>query len=187
MARRATEKIELFFNQGLDVDARILKCFSYSDSSGDEAGVDWQLADTIITGLSVLETLDAEKPITLLINNHGGEDDHCRAIMAAIRNCKAPVHGLVLGRAESAAAWIFQSCDHRIMDPLSNLMFHMGSGTKNRHSKHIDDVFTEILLRRLRGKDPSYPKAKLVRQLHEDWYVYPTQALELGLADEILE
>lgn len=186
MARKSIDKIELFLLHNVDIDNRIIYMGSQADPEGGEAGVDWQLSDNVIKSLALLDNIPSEKPITLIINNFGGEDDHCRAIMGAIRNVKAEVRGLVYGRAESAAAWILQVCKYRVMDKYSNLMFHMGAGTKDEHSHYVDNLFIDILLERLREVDKETSRSKLIKKLRTDWFVYPEEALKLGLVDEVI-
>lgn len=124
-------------------------------------------------------------PVYLLLNNDGGEDAEARFIVDIIRHVPQDVIGVVAGRAESAAAWILQACDWRVMLPSSNLMLHMGSGTKDAHSEWTDRMFVDDVLRRMQEKDPSYPRNKLLRNMKHDWVVYPTQALALGLCDQV--
>jgi ATP-dependent protease ClpP protease subunit len=186
MARKSVDHIQLALEYGIDIPGRAIYMTSLTDgASGDEAGIDWQMADRILKGLQLLGSGD--QPVKLIINSFGGEDDHARAIIGAIRQCRVPVHGVVFGRAESAAAWILQHCHRRSLDRCSNLMLHMGSSDKTKHSQYVDNVFIEDILNRLREKDHATSKSKLIRQLHEDWYIYPTQAVALGLADEVLE
>lgn len=184
MGRKSADNIAFFLEHGIDIPGRTILLTSYSDASGEEAGVDWQLSDRIIRGLHLLPVNDT--PVKLIINNFGGEDDHARAIIAAIRNSENVVHGVVFGRAESAAAWILQACDYRSMDRGSNLMLHMGASAKDKHSSHIDDMFVNDVLIRLHEKNPKYPRQRLINKLHADWYVYADEALELGLIDEVL-
>lgn len=185
MARRNTDNIHTVLEYGIDVPGRTIYMTSLADgSSGDEAGIDWQMADRIIKGLRLLSSGD--QPITLIINNFGGEDDHARAIIGAIRQCPLPVHGYVYGRAESAAGWILQACDYRAMDPHSNLMLHLGSSSKDHHQEYIDSLFLGDILSRLQEKNPKYRKSDLVRKVKADWNIYPGDALALGLIDEIL-
>jgi len=150
----------------------------------EACGIGPQASEAIVRGLS---TFRGSSPIYLLFNNDGGEDSEARFIINLIRSCPQDVIGVVGGRAESAAAWILQACDWRIMLPSSNLMFHMGSSTKDAHSEWTDRLFVDDVLRRMQEKDPSYPRNKLMRQLKHDWYVYPQQALALGLIDQVLE
>lgn len=166
--------MSIWIEHGIDTKKRTIRLFG---------PVDLAMAERVVTGLHLLT---GEKPIHLLINSEGGDDDHCRAILGAIRTCPATVYGHVVGVAESAAAWFLQVCDRRIMYPNSSLMFHMGESAKNKHNRHIDKMFIDDVYARMVEKDPSYPRNKLVTVLGDDWYVYPTQAVELGLADEVL-
>lgn len=181
MARRSSDNTGLLLEHGIDIPARTI--YLTSCSGDEERGVDWQMADRVLKGLALMSSGDL--PIKLVINNFGGEDDHARAIIGAIRDSLVPVHGIIYGRAQSAAAWIFQACDHRTMCSRSNLMLHMGSGDKTNHSEWIDKMFINDVLRRMQERDPTYSKQKLANKLREDWFVYPSQALALGLADEI--
>lgn len=167
---------------GIHVSKRILYMGSASNNEGEEAGVDWQMSDRVIKGLYLMT---GNKPITLLINSFGGEDDHARAIIAAIKTHPADVTGIVLGRAESAAAWILQCCEWRVMTSHSSIMLHLGQSPKDKHSKHLDKMFIDDVYQRMVSKNPEYPRSKLVAHVHEDWNLYPTQALELGLCDEV--
>lgn len=185
MARRSSDHISIALEHGIDIPARTIYLTSYADgTSGDEAGIDWQMADRVLKGLRLLGS--GELPITLIINNIGGEDDHARAIIGAIRQCPVEVHGIVYGRAESAAAWILQACDHRAMDSHSSIMLHMGSSEKNHHQDYIDSLFIDDVLAKMREKDPGLKRSALIRKLKQDWNVYPQEALSLGLIDEIL-
>lgn len=158
---------------GIDVRKRTILLFG---------PVDLAMAEKVATGLHMIR---GEKPVHLLINSEGGDDDHCRSIIASLCTSKAYIIGHVVGVAESAAAWFLQHCDRRIMYPHSSLMLHMGDSPKNKHTRHIDKMFVDDVLARMVEKDPSYARNKLTTQLGEDWNVYPTQAVELGLADEV--
>lgn len=175
-------------NHGIDTENRILYCTAYhspyTEGNEGEGGINWEMADKLLKGLHILEA-KSSKPITLIINSFGGDEAHARAIMAAIRGCESVVTGIVYGRAQSAAAWILQACDYRVMTEYSNLMFHMGSGTMDKHSRYNDDLYVEILLDKLKEKDSTWTKTKVKNRLYEDWYVYPSQAIALGLADEV--
>lgn len=173
---------------GIDVEHRILYCTAYhspyTEGNEGEGGINWEMADRIVKGLHILDN-ESSEDITLVINSFGGDEAHARAIMAAIRECESRVIGIVYGRAQSAAAWILEACDHRVMAEYSNLMFHMGSGTMDKHSRYNDDLYVDILLEKLREKDGTWTKTKVKNKLLDDWYIYPTQAVALGLADEI--
>lgn len=152
-------------------------------NSGDtEHDISAGLAHRIIMGLLHIK---GKSPIYLIINSFGGSDDHARAIIDAIESDDRDIIGIVFGRAESAAAWILQCCDWRVMMPRSSMMLHLGSSTKDSHSEWGDSMFITDVLRRMQAKDHAYPRNKLTKELKKDWYVYPAQAVALGLADEI--
>jgi ATP-dependent protease ClpP protease subunit len=141
-------------------------------------------SEALVRGLS---SFGGMRPIYLLLNNDGGHDDEARFALDIIGSCPQDIIGVVCGRAESAAAWILQGCDWRVMMSRSSLMFHMGSSTKDAHSEWTDRMFVDDVLKRMQEKDPSYPRNKLIKSLKHDWHVYPTQALALGLVDQIWE
>lgn len=150
----------------------------------EACGIGPASSEALVRGISSFRGM---RPIYLLINNDGGHDDEARFALDIIGGCPQDIVGVVCGRAESAAAWILQGCDKRVMMPRASLMFHMGSGTKDAHSEWADRMFVDDVLCRMQEKDPSYPRNKLMRNLKHDWIVYARQAIELGLADEIWE
>ncbi len=176
--------VDNWLEYGIDVQRRTILLGSAADAGGAEAGIDWQASDRVIKGLHLMR---GDRSIRLILNSFGGEDDHARAIIAAIRMHPADIHGIVMGRAESAAAWILQCCDWRIMTTHSSLMLHLGTSPKDRHSKYMDKMFVDDVYAKMIEKDPKYPRSKLVSAVSDDWNVYPTQALALGLCDELFK
>lgn len=152
------------------------------EASSTEEDIGAGVAYRIIAGLL---SIKGPAPITIIINSFGGDDDNARAIIDAIETDEREIVGVVFGRAESCGAWILQACDWRVMMPRSNLMLHMGTSDKTGHSEWGDKMFVDDVLRRMQAKDHAYPRNKLTKELKKDWYVYPAQAVALGLADEI--
>jgi ATP-dependent Clp endopeptidase proteolytic subunit ClpP len=119
-----------------------------SDWDGYEAGVDYAMAEQMIKTLHILDNQDAEsrkgnKPITIIMNNPGGEVYHGLAIYDAIRNCKNHVTIKVYGHAMSMGSWILQAADHRIMTENSRIMIHYGYDGTNCHSKTFQKYAVE--------------------------------------------
>src|SRR3989344_1471150 len=71
-----------------------------------------------------LDAMDNKEPITIFINSGGGRTDPTFWFSDVIKNCKAPVHGLVTGSAYSGAFKILQSCKRRLAYPNASLLFH---------------------------------------------------------------
>ena len=141
-------------------------------------------SEALVRGIS---SFGGMRPIYIILNNNGGEDDEARFSLDIIRSCPQNIIGVVCGRAESAAAWILQGCDWRVMMPRSSMMLHMGSSVKDAHSEWAEKMFVDDVLQRMQEKDPTYPRNKLMKELKRDWHLYPTQALALGLIDQIWE
>ena len=111
-----------------------------SDLYEGESGVDFSMAEKVIKTLHILDNQDFEsrkgnKPITIIMNNPGGEVYHGLAIYDAIRNCKNHVTIKVYGHAMSMGSWILQAADHRVMTENSRIMIHYGYDGTNTHSK----------------------------------------------------
>ena len=80
----------------------------------------------------------AGKEINLIINSDGGDAYHGFAIYDAIKLCSVHVKGIVIGMACSAASYILQACDERVMTPHSVFMIHYGtSGYNDNHPKIV--------------------------------------------------
>ena len=138
-----------------------------------------------------------EKPITIILNNPGGEDYHMLAIYDAIAKCKSHVTIIVYGQAFSAASLILQAADERILAPHPRVMIHLGSAGYYDHPKIVKAwaIETEkvtkdmeiIYLDRIREKHPLFKLRQLQKLLDFDTILSAQEAVDLGLADKILE
>lgn len=180
----AIERIELFLNHNIDVDTKTYY-LGGSGIDGEELGIDSTLAANAVKGLHTLNKIVGELPITLLINNIGGDYEHTLAIIGAIRSSSVPVHGVVLGQAQSAAMHILQECDWRILQEPGFLMAHYGSGVKDDHGDYLDNIYRDSIFQRIREKNPRYQLKTLEKNLRRDWIIYGEEALQLGLVDEV--
>lgn len=185
MARLNREHLNLFMDQGLNMETRTIY-FGYGREDGD-CDLDEVLAARVLKSLHLLHAVSREAPIAILFNNTGGEDTHGLGIYDMIRSLPCEVHGYIWGNCQSMAVWVLQACDRRLMSKHSTLMIHHGEGTKDYWSKHLDEICAKILLDRIHEKHPAYSRAKLEKLLDVDTYLTAQQALELGLIDEVIE
>jgi ATP-dependent protease ClpP protease subunit len=135
------------------------------------------------------------EPVTLLINNSGGDDYNCLAIFDAIKQSPLHVTGLVRGSAMSAASIVLQACDWRKMGPLATQLVHYGSFGYQGHAldaqraidegKRVNEWMENMYLARVREKQPDYALEKLRELLRFDSYLTAEQSVALGLADEV--
>jgi ATP-dependent protease ClpP protease subunit len=65
-------------------------------------------------------------------------------------------------------------------------MIHDGEGPKNGFFRERDNLCRKILLDKIRAKNPDFSASRLQKMLDKDTYLWPAQALELGLIDEII-
>ncbi len=197
MARPSKDSIDRFFEWGVDLDTKTLWMGSVGRDDDGESGVDHLMAERTIKGLSALDALRQEYPITILMNNPGGDVYHGIAIYDFVRDCKSPVEIKVYGHAMSMGSVILQAADRRLISRNSKLMLHYGqtwlSGDHPlqlrrslKESELINEWMEQLYLDRIREKHPGYKLASLRDKLKADWYLSAEEAVEMGLADEVI-
>jgi ATP-dependent Clp protease protease subunit len=184
MARISKDNLYLFFEHNIEVSTKTLYL---GFGNTEDYDLDQKVAADILKGLHVLSSIRPEEPTRILINNLGGETIHGLAIYDAIRRMPGEVHAYIYGHCYSIAAWVIQAADKRYMSKNSSMMIHHGESDKTEFDRQMDDRCVAILLDRIREKHPEYPKHKLDKLLLKDTYLWPEEALDLGLIDEVLE
>lgn len=196
MAKINRDEVDKFFDYGIDLtNSTIYMGSEYEDGDG-ESGVDSQMTARIIKALHLLDLKD--KDITIIMNNPGGDAIHGMAIYDAIKACKNQVTVKVFGHAMSMGSIILQAADERVMSPNSRMMLHYGSvGAPYIHAKDFqrlaefwkkeDEHMEQLYLTKIREKLPNYSLDQLRELLKFDNYLTPEEAINLGLADEILK
>lgn len=128
---------EKWFDLSLDQATRTLYMGSTnSDWEGNETGVDNFMAEYFVKGMHVLESKNS-KPITVIMNNPGGDWYHGMAIYDAINCSPCEVTIKVYGYAMSMGSVILQAADRRVMMPNSRFMIHYGYDGKSGHAKIV--------------------------------------------------
>lgn len=160
-----------------------------------ESGCDGALAERVVKNLHILDTLNAD-PITIIINNVGGDEYHMLAIYDAIKACRSHVKIVVMGHAMSAGSIILQAADERVMAPASRQMIHYGTWGIHAHAKtaqkwakegeKIDKWMESVYLERIHEKNPTFSLKKLQTMLDHDTFLTAEESVRLGLADKIL-
>lgn len=195
MAKFTKESVDRFYDFDIFVETRTLYMGSVSYNEG-ESGTDFNMAERIIKGLHVLENASLDKPITIIMNNIGGDPDHGMAIYDAIRLSPCHITIKAMGNAQSMGSIILQAADHRAMSPNTAFMIHYGGFAMHGHAKDvyaqveknktIDKLMIDIFIEKIKEKDPSFARKKLEDMVNFDKYFSADRALELGLIDEIL-
>lgn len=153
-----------------------------------------QSAGGVIMHMLELQSKNPTREIHLYINSPGGSVDDTLAIYDTMQFLSCPVATYCVGQAASGAALILASGSKkkRFALPHSKIMIHQPYGGVTGQVSDIKIQAEEILkakkllneiLARHTGKD-----VETVRQATErDRFLTPTEAVEFGLVDEIIE
>ena len=140
MARKKIERddVACFKDYDVNIPTRTLYMGSLSiDPYEGDSGVDAFMAERMIKGLHILESVAerGEDPITIIMNNPGGDWYHGMAIYNAIKSCKNHITIKVYGMAMSMGAIILQAADERVFADDAEFMIHYGTDGYHGHSK----------------------------------------------------
>jgi len=198
-----TDEISHFYDYGIHVPSRTLYMGSESDEEGSESGVDYVMAERVIKGLHLLESLAplGDRPITIIMNNPGGDSTHGMAIYDAIKDCINHVTIEVKGNVCSMGSYILQAADERVLSKNCVFMFHAGTvGFTSQHPKIVKnwmkfydkqaEILDKILLDRInqkRAKDnePPMSKQQFNNYNNFDTILTAEEAIAWGLADKL--
>lgn len=158
-----------------------------------EGPVTQDMANAAINDLLYFEATSPGMPITMLINSGGGSVTQGWAIIDMMNMISSPVHTCAIGRAASMGATILLAGEkgHRSATPNSHIMIHeasisgIGGQTDDvvisaqdmEHTKARMLAFYAMTT----GMSPKVLEKKMVR----DYYLYPAEALQLGIIDKI--
>jgi ATP-dependent Clp protease protease subunit len=180
------ELASAFHDRGLMVPTRTIYLGSKE--------VDAKMASTFIKNVALLEGLGAD-PITVIMNNPGGDVYHGLAIYDAIQRSKCEIKVIVRGYAMSMGSIILQAASDRVMGPNAVQMIHYGTESLSHHSKvverqaeeskRINDWMEQMYLKRIQEKRPDFTIGELREMLSFDKYLTAQQSVDLGLADSI--
>lgn len=125
MAKLNKDHIEKWLLNNVDTLNRTIYMGSIQNSENTESGVDAFMAESLIKSMYLLETQNKE-PITILMNNPGGDVFHGLAIYDCIKLASSYCTIKTYGNAMSMGSLILQAADNRIMTPNSRFMMHYG-------------------------------------------------------------
>ena len=133
------------------------------------------------------------KPIKFYINTNGGALADMYAISDIITNSKTPIYTYCTGYAMSSGFKIFLAGSKRFITRHTTLMYHQLSTRKSgkyqdlvEDGKQLDyfqNIIEEYVLERTIFTKEDLNK---IREQKIDYYIHPNEAIELGIADEIV-
>ena len=176
---------DLFFSQQVDQES-ILKL--------TEKIIEINNHDEYLIKLYLIHDLQyIPKPIKIYIDSYGGKVYQCFGLLSIIKNSKTPIHTIVTGCAMSCGFMILICGHRRFAHKLSTPLYHQVSSKVSGKLKDIEIDFIEAkrlqkIIEDLTLEYTKITKEKL-KQIYEtktDWYMSSSQALKLGVVDEIL-
>lgn len=190
------DDLERFHDYDIYVPSRTIYVGSVQVSEdGEGSGCDPALSERVSKNLHFLDATSWD-PITILLNNMGGDEYACFAIIDAIQACQSEVTVKVLGAAMSAGSLILQAADRRLMTKHAVQMIHYGTWGNNDHSKtlqklakegaRIDRWMEEWYMAKIKEKHPTFKRAQVAKLLDHDTYLTAEESVALGLADEVV-
>ena len=173
-----------------DIYSRLLK-YRIILLSGE---IDDTMASSVTAQLLFLAAEDSSKDISLYINSPGGSITAGLAIYDTIRFIKPDVSTICIGMAASMGAFLLASGakGKRLSLPNSEIMIHQPLGGAQGQATDIQIQADHIIkikqkMNELLAKNTGQPYDKVCKDTERDNYMTPTEALEYGLIDKIIE
>lgn len=158
--------------------------------------VETNMCNIMIAQLLFLEAENAEQPINMYINSDGGSVYDGLGVYDVMQYIKCPVHTYVTGMAASMGSFLSQAGEpgHRYVLPQATTMIHQpSSGTRGKVTDMEIDLHESIRIKKdltaLYVKHNSKGKTydEFVQLLDRDRWLTAQQAVDLGLADHIVD
>ena len=147
---------------------------------------------SVISQLLYLNAKDIKKPIHLYISSPGGSVLDGYGIIDTMNLIEAPVYTYTIGLAASMGALIFLNGVKRYMLPHSELMLHQPLGGVSGQASDIEITANRIIKMKKDINEMIATKCnldieKVEKFIDRDRYFNATEAIEYGLADEIIK
>ena len=175
--------------RGYDLASRLLKdriILLFSDVNDD-------LACSIIAQMLYLESVDPDKDIYLYINSPGGSVSAGFGIYDTMKHLKCNVVTICVGLAASMGAFLLSSGTKgkRLSLENSQIMIHQPLGGATGQATDVEITARNILrikdrLNRILAKNTGQTLEKIEHDTDRDNWMFPEEALEYGLIDEVI-
>ncbi len=154
-----------------------------------------ETAAAIVAKLLYLDMLDHEKEITLYLSTPGGSISAGMSIYDTMKLIKAPVKVVVVGIAMSMGSILLSAAPKgkRLLFPSARVMIHqpliMGKMEGSAVDIHIQAMELERMrdeLNKILSDASGQPIEKVAADTDRDFFMTAQQAIEYGLADDIV-
>ncbi|MDO5092130.1 MAG: ATP-dependent Clp protease proteolytic subunit [Propionibacteriaceae bacterium] len=153
-----------------------------------------EIANAVMAQLLCLQSMDAERQISMYINSPGGSFTALTAIYDTMRYIKPDIQTVCLGQAASAAAVILAAGTKgkRLALPNSRILIHQPA-TEGGYGQSSDlEIQAKEILRirelmeTMLAEDTGQEAAKVSRDIERDKYLTAQEAVDYGIVDDIL-
>lgn len=158
------------------------------------SAIDDNVANIIIAQLLFLDAEDPERDIYLYVNSPGGTVYSGLAVYDTMRHLRAPVSTFCVGMAASMAAVLIAAGERgkRAALPNSRIMIHQPSSGTQGTAADIEIAAREILhirqrLNEIMADHTGQTPERIAEDVDRDRFMSPTEAMEYGIIDRILE
>jgi ATP-dependent Clp protease protease subunit len=156
--------------------------------------IDDELANIVVAQLLHLEADDPDKDIAIYVNSPGGSVYAGLAIYDTMQFVKPDVSTICVGIAMSMGAVILTggTKGKRMSLPNSRILIHQPSGGFQGQAADIE-IHAEEILKIRKRLDEIFAEhtGQPIEQVHDDMdrdrYMKPTEAVEYGLIDRVIE
>lgn len=187
MAKRfVRDDLDKLMDHGFDPSSRTI--FLFSD-------IDEYAVEPAIKAIHFLDRSEGE--IVLRLTTNGGDWYAGMALFDAIEACENPIKIIGMGQVMSMGGIILQAADERVLSERACVLVHYGSDWCGGHVKDLERralenkrtgvVMEDIFLDRIHEKHPEFTREQFKTKFAFDVYMTAQEAVDLGLADSILE
>lgn len=134
--------------------------------------------------------LKDKKDIKIYLHSPGGQISLAAGIYDLIQSLSCEVTIIILGEASSAASYILQAADRRLISKNSTLMMHDWccsideSATNIKNLVKIADKIFDKMVEAYLSKSQMSEK-QFRSKIKSDWYLTAEEAVKLGFADDL--
>ncbi|MGD8214450.1 ATP-dependent Clp protease proteolytic subunit [Aestuariimicrobium sp. Y1814] len=152
------------------------------------------IANAVMAQLLCLQSMDAERQISIYINSPGGSFTALTAIYDTMRYIKPDVQTVCLGQAASAAAVLLAAGTKgkRLALPNSRILIHQpategGYGQSSDLEIQAKEILRiRSLMENMLASDTGQPLEQVTKDIERDKYLTAEEAVEYGIVDDIL-
>ena len=135
--------------------------------------------------------VEERKPIKIFLHSPGGLLTSTFTMIDAIKMSKTPVYTIAMGETYSGGFFTFLAGHKKFAYPHASFLYHEGATANGGDANKFRNFakFYEVQLERLRQvvlDNSSISEEEYEKHIKDDWWLTAEEAVEYGIADEIL-